>query len=160
MNPSANVSSVDGLAYFQQALSHFQEKAKDSLLNIDMDLRHTQEWLEGMYAHWQVEIRLAEEAYTQAMLELKRKKMMKIGDRAPDTTEEEKQVKKCKARLEFAEEKLDHTKHWLRAFPEAQLDYEGPGRQLKTQVENAIPTMTAFLEQRIAALEQYQKVGG
>lgn len=159
MNPSANVHNLDGLTSFQLSLQHFQEKAKDALMTIDMDLRRTQEWLEEQYSTWQAEIRKAEELLSQAMLELKRKKMMKVGDRTPDTSEEEKQVKKCKARLEFAEEKLDKTKHWLRTFPEAVLDYEGPGRQLKTQVENSLPTMMALLSQKIAALEQYQQLG-
>ena len=159
MNPSANVHSVDGLTTFQLSLQHFQEKAKDALMNIDMDLRRTQEWIEEQYSQWQAEIRKAEEDLQHAMLELKRKKMMKIGDRTPDTSDEEKRVKKCKARLEHAEDKGEKTKHWLRAFPEAQLDYEGPGRQLKTQVENAIPNMLALLAQKIAALEQYQQLG-
>ena len=93
------------------------------------------------------------------MLDLKRKKMMKIGERAADTSDEEKQVKKCRARLEYAEEKLEKTKHWLRAFPEVILDYEGPGRQLKTQVENIVPTMIAFMGNKIETLEAYQKMG-
>jgi hypothetical protein len=111
-----------------------------------------------MYGAWQTEIRLAEDALNQAMRELQRKKMMKIGERAPDTSEEEKVVKKCKARLEHAEEKSDRTKHWLRAFPEAILDYEGPARQLKTQAENGIPTMITILGNKLAALEQYQQL--
>ena len=159
MNPAANVSNVDGLVGFQQGLAHFQEKAKDSLMNIDMDLRRTKEWLSEMYSFWTAEIRKAEELYTQAMLNLKRKKMMKVGERTPDTSQEEKEARKCLARLEHAQDKLEKTKHWLRAFPEAALDYEGPARQLKTQVENVIPTMGEFLEQKIEALRSYQ-IGG
>lgn len=159
MNPSANVHNVDGLSVYLQALQYFQEKTKDALMNIDMDLRRTHEWIDEQYSAWQAEIRKAEEALSQAMLELKRKKLMKVGERTPDTSEEEKQVKKCRARLDHAEEKLEKTKTWLRAFPEAVLDYEGPGRQLKTQVENNIPTMVAFLNQKIAALESYQQLG-
>jgi len=158
MQPSANLHNVEGLAVFQQNLQHFEEKAKDSLMNIDMDLRRTQEWLEEMYGAWQTEVRLAEDALTQAMLELKRKKLMKVGDRTPDTSEEEKQVRKCKARLDHAEDKVERTKHWMRALPEAILDYEGPARQLKTQVENGIPTMLTILTNKIAALESYQQV--
>lgn len=159
MNPSANVQNLDGLSLFLLSIQHFQEKAKDALMNIDMDLRRTQDWIEEQYSHWQAEIRKAEEALTQAMLELKRKKLMRVGERAPDTSEEEKQVKRCKAWLEHAEEKAEKTKHWLRAFPDAILDYEGPGRQLKTQVENSIPLMIAVMNQKIAALEQYQQLG-
>jgi len=158
MQPTANLHNVEGLAIFQLGLQHFEEKAKDALMNIDMDLRRTQDWLEEQYGQWQTEIRLAEEALSQAILELKRKKMMKIGERTPDTAEEEKLVRKCKARLEHAEEKSERTKHWMRALPEAILDYEGPARQLKTQVENGIPTMQAILTSKIAALEQYQQI--
>src|SRR5437870_11489102 len=84
MNPSANVQSVDGLAMFQMSLQHFQEKAKDALMNIDMDLRRTQEWLDEQYSEWKAEIRKAEDALQQAKLELNRKKMMKIGERSAD----------------------------------------------------------------------------
>src|SRR4051812_2705727 len=105
MQPSANVNNVEGLATFQMSMQHFMEKAKDALLNIDMDLRRTQEWIEDMYSAWQGEQRKAEDALNQAMMEYNRKKRMKVGDRTPDTSEEEKVVKKCKARLEHAEEK-------------------------------------------------------
>jgi len=159
MHPSANVQNVDYLSMFQMSLQHFQEKAKDSLMNIDMDLRRTKDWLDDMYSEWKAEIRKAEDALQQAKLELNRKKMMKIGDRAPDTSDEEKRVKKCMARLEHAEEKLERTKHWQRSLPQEILNYEGPGRQLKTQVEGVIPTMTALLNEKIAVLEQYQKLG-
>ena len=158
MNPAANVHNVDGLTTFQLGLQHFEEKAKDALQNIDMDLRRTQEWIEDMYATWKTEVRKAEDALTQAMIELNRKKHMKIGERAPDTSEEEKQVRKCKARLEHAEEKVEKCKHWVRAFPDAVLDYEGPARQLKTQVENVMPVMITILGNKIATLEEYQQM--
>ena len=48
---------------------------------------------------------------------------------------------------------------FMRSLPQEILNYEGPGRQLKTQVENVIPTMTALLNEKIAVLEQYQKLG-
>jgi hypothetical protein len=159
MNPSANVHSVDGLSMFQMSLQHFQEKAKDALMNIDMDLRRTNEWLDDQYSEWKAEIRKAEDALQQAKLDLNRKKMMKIGERSADTSDEEKRVKKCMARLDHAEEKLERTKHWQRTLPQEVLNYEGPGRQLKTQVENVIPTMTALLNEKIAVLEQYQQLG-
>src|SRR6185295_17739419 len=62
MNPSANVQNVDYLAMFQMSLQHFQEKAKDALMNIDMDLRRTKDWLDDMYSEWKAEIRKAENA--------------------------------------------------------------------------------------------------
>src|SRR6266702_3390991 len=92
-------------------------------------------------------------------VELERKKMMKIGDRKPDTTDQEKALRRAQAWLEHAEEKLAHTRHWQRAFPDAMLDYQGPARQLQFMLEAQVPQMSAYLHQKIEALEKYQQLG-
>ena len=51
--------------------------------------RRSQDWLESQLAMWKAEIRRAEEAVVQAKNALNRKKMMRISDRPPDTTDEE-----------------------------------------------------------------------
>ena len=107
--------SRDVTAHLQDTMADLEPVIADadvvfvdnSKVNADFFLSRVKPLLEEQYGAWQTEIRLAEDALTQAMLELKRKKMMKIGERTPDTSDEEKQVKKCKARLEHAEEKLE-----------------------------------------------------
>lgn len=157
MNPSAHVTAIEGMAGFQSALLTFTEKAKEALTSVDLELRRLVDWLADQAKHWQTEIRLAENAVFEAKTELTRKKMMRIGDRKPDTTDEEKNLRRAQARLEHAEDKLAKTRHWQRAFPDAVLDYEGPARQLQFMLEAQVPRMNAYLKQKMEALEKYQR---
>src|SRR5438034_1570297 len=99
---SAQVHAVQRLADFKAALQTFTDKAKDAMSGNQMELRRTLDWLEAQLAMWKAEIRHAEDAVFQAKQELARRKMMKVGDRPPDTTFQEKELRKAKARLEYA----------------------------------------------------------
>src|ERR1022692_1702897 len=125
---SAQVHSVERLADFKAALQTFAAKAKDAMSSNAMEIRRSQEWVEGQLDLWKAEIRRAEDAVVLAKNELARKKMMRIGDRPPDTTEQEKALRKARARLAHAEEKRDHCKAWLLQLPDAVLEYDGPAR--------------------------------
>ena len=160
MNPAAHVTSIQGMADFQAALLTFAEKAKEALSTVDLELRRMLDWLADQAKHWQTEIRLAENAVFEAKNALARKKMMKIGDRRPDTTDEEKELRRAQAWLEHAQEKLARTRHWQRAFPDAMLDYQGPARQLQFMLDAQVPQMNAYLNQKIDALEKYRQTAG
>ena len=91
----------------------------------------------------------------QAKIELNQLRNQRIGDRRPDTTFQEKVLRRAQAKLEFAEEKLAATKRWQRDLPHELMNYEGPARQLQNALEGDVPRMIAFLERKIAALEAY-----
>jgi chromosome segregation ATPase len=123
-----------------------------------MELRRSQDWLESQLALWKAEIRHAEDAVFQAKSELARRKMMKVGDRPPDTTFQEKELRKAKARLAHAEDKRDRTKHWLRRLPDDIEEYDGQARPFQDVLEHDLAKMISFLEQKIVALEEYQRI--
>jgi chromosome segregation ATPase len=155
---SAQVHAVQRLADFKAALQTFTDKAKDAMSGNQMELRRSQDWLEAQLAAWKVEIRHAEDAVFQAKAELARRKMMKVGDRPPDTTFQEKELRKAQARLAYAEDKRDKTKHWLRRFPDDIEEYDGQARPFQDVLEHDLAKMIAFIEQKIAALEAYQRI--
>ena len=105
---------------------------------------------------WKTEIRRAEDAVIQAKTELARRRIIKFNDRPPDTTEQEKALRKAQARLAHAEEKRDNTKRWLRQLPDAIEEYDGQARPFSDMLEHDLVKMSLFLEQKIAALEAYQ----
>ena len=158
MNPSAHVTSIEAMADFQAGLVTFTDKAKEALGTVEMELNRVVDWLADQAKHWQTEIRQAENAVFEAKNDLARKKMMKIGDRKPDTTDEEKTLRRAQAWLEHSEEKLARTRHWQRAFPDAVGDYQGPARQLQFLLESKVPQMNAYLNQKIEALENYRRL--
>jgi hypothetical protein len=155
---AAQVHAVQRLAEFEAAVRTFTDKAKNAMSANQMEIRRAQEWLETQLALWKTEIRKAEEAVVVAKSELARKRMVKMGDRPPDTTEQEKQLRKAQARLAHAEEKRDNSKRWLRLLPEAIEEYDGIARPFNDMLEHDLVKMARFLEEKIAALEAYQQI--
>jgi hypothetical protein len=157
MGPSANVTTTTALIDFRATLCTFADQAKDALGMIDMEIRRAFAFLDEQVHHWTAAVRHAEDKVIQAKTELARRKMMRIGDRPPDTTEQEEELIKARQRLELCEEKLDTTKRWLRNLPEELKEYEGPARRLQGLLEGDLPRMAAYLEQKISALEAYMR---
>ena len=155
---SAQVHAVERLSDFKAALQMFADKAKDAMSGNQMQIRRSLDWLESQLQSWTTEIRKAEEAVFQAKQELARRKMMRISDRPPDTTAQEKELRKAQARLAHAEEKRDNTKAWLRRLPDEVDDYDGQARPFQDTLELDVVKMLTFLEQKIAALEEYRRI--
>jgi hypothetical protein len=155
---SAHVNSIQRLADFQAALNTFRDKAKSAVGSNAMELRRSQEWLESQLAFWKTEIRRAEEAVFVAKQELTRRKMMRISDRPPDTTEQEKTLRKAQARLAHAEDRRDSTKKWLIQLPDAVDEYNGYAKPFEDFVQIEMAKMLRVLEEKIAALHAYQRL--
>jgi hypothetical protein len=158
MNPSAHVTATEPLVHFQGDLASFSHEAKEALLAVEMEIQRAEGFIDDQLKYWQAYVRKAEDRVFQAKSELARRKMMRIGDRPLDCTEQEEALQKAEARLEYAEEKLAATKRWAREWPEAVREYLGPARQLTSVLEIDLPRMQVFLNQKIAALEAYAQV--
>jgi hypothetical protein len=157
---SARVRSVEALVDFKAALCTYVAAAKEALSALTIDIRRFEDWLQDQLKFWSKAVKECEEEVFLAKQELARRKMMRYGDRKPDTTDQEKALALAKARLAFAEEKLEVTRRWLRQFPEAVFEYEGPSGQLTAWLEADGPKSAAILENKIAALEAYLQIGG
>jgi hypothetical protein len=136
-------------------LCTFAEQAKDALGIIDHEIRRTFSFLDERLGEWQAAVRQTDDEVIQAKIELNQRRMQRIGDRQPDTTYQEKVLRRAEAKLEHAQEKLAATKRWLRDLPHELTTYEGPSRQLQGTLDGEVPRMVAFLEAKIAALETY-----
>jgi hypothetical protein len=155
---AAQVHAVQRLADFKASLQTFTHKAKDAMSGNAMEIRRSLDWLDAQLGLWKAEIRRAEEAVFQAKQELARRKMMKTGDRPVDTTFQEKELRKAQARLAHAEERRDNTKRWLRELPDAIEEYDGLARPFQDMLEHDLVKMVQFIEQKIVALEEYQRI--
>jgi hypothetical protein len=155
---TAQVHALQRLADFKVAVQLFADKAKDAMSSNAMEIRRSSDWLEERLSMWKAEIRRAEDAVFQAKKDLSFRRMMRVGDRPVDTTEQEKVLRRAQARLAFAEEKRDQTKAWIRKLPDAIEEYDGQARPFQDVLEHDLAKMIAFLEQKLAALEAYQKI--
>jgi hypothetical protein len=156
MNPSARVTSLEALIDFRTALAAFGGEVREALSSVDMETQRTLDWVNDQLKHWQAAVRRWEDRVFQAKSDLVRRRMLRIGDRPPDCTEQEEALELARENLAHAEEQAEKTEHWLRVvLPEALLEYQGPGGQLATTIELDLPRALAVLEHKIAALEAY-----
>jgi hypothetical protein len=155
MSQAARVLSVATLESLREALTAFADQAKDVLFAVDCEVRRTGEWLEDQLRYWQAEVRRCEDRLHEAKQELARRKIMRVGDRPPDCTEQEKAVRRAVQALEHAEEKRERTRQWVRDLPRAVTDYESRARQMMTLAEGDVPRACALLERKAEALEAY-----
>ena len=155
---AAQVHAVQCLVDFKAALQTFTDKGKDAMSSNQMEIRRALDWLDSQMQLWKGEIRRAEEAVFVARSELTRKKMMRISDRPPDTTEQEKALRKAQARLAHAEEKRDNTKTWIRNLPDAIEEYDGQARPFTDMMDHEMVKMIGILDQKVAALDAYRQI--
>jgi hypothetical protein len=154
----ARVTSVEALSDFRAQLCTFGERARDGLSSVQMEAQRMLDWIGDQEKSWQRECRRWEESVNQARAELARRRMVRIGDRAPDCTEQEDILRAALSRRDDAEEKLNKTRRWLPAFRRALDEYHGPARQLAGFLEGEQPRALALLQQKIDALEAYARL--
>ena len=158
MGEFARVTSIEALQDFRADLCTFAGQAQECLSAVQMAAQRTLDWMEEQAKYWQREVRRWDDAVAQARTELARRKMIRIGDRAPDCTEQEKILRAARLRLEEAGDKLATTRRWLPAFRRALDEYHGPARQLAGFLEGEQPRALALLQQKIDSLEEYVRL--
>jgi len=156
MQDAADVRSLDALRDFHTSMCVYRTDAMEALASIELTIRRAQDWLAEQTQFWQRAIRASEEEVFQAKQELGMRKFPGWSGRPPDTTVQEENLRKAKAKLAHAQEKLEITRRWAIKFPNQVSEaYEGPGRQLMATLESDLPRGLAMLERRIVALEEY-----
>jgi hypothetical protein len=155
---SAQVHSLDKLLDFQAALATYTHHAKEALSSIELEIRRTLDWIEQQEKVWHAEVRRAEDDVYKAKQDLARRRLVKIGDRPADTTEQEIALAKATRRLEYVEEKQANCRRWLRALPEAIKEFQGYQVNYQTVLESDVPRMNAFLDRKMDLLEEYMQL--
>lgn len=155
---AAQLHSLEKLLDFQAALATFTHHAKEALTGMEVDIRRTLQWLEQQLAFWHAEVRRAEEEVFKAKQELARRRLIRIGDRPADTTEQEIALAKAQQRLAYAEEKHAACRRWLRELPEAIDEYQAFAVNYQSILESDVPRMQAFLDRKLDLLEAYMQV--
>lgn len=159
MNASANVTSIESLGQLRAALCSFGEKAAEAVLAADAEIQRTVDWLDDQLSYWKREVRRWEDEVFRARTELSRRRMLRIGDRPPDCSEQEEALERARAALAHAEEQVEVTRRWQRLWHEAVTEYRGPVGQFKGLLEGELPRAIALLERKSETLDAYIAVG-
>ena len=82
--------------------------------------------------------------------------MAKIDGRMPDTTVQERNLRRAEQRLEYCHEKVATCRSWTAKLPKLiEETYSGPSRRLLLFLESDLVKASAQLERQVESLETY-----
>ena len=123
---SANLRSTESLKDVKTSLVKFGDQADMALTEVDMVARRVVEWLNTVQPqHWKGQIRRWEEKLTAARNSLTTKRAAGVKGERPDTTAEEKELRRCQAGLQNAQQKAAACKKWAKVVEDEIDEYRG-----------------------------------
>ncbi|MEX2091659.1 MAG: hypothetical protein WD971_03230, partial [Pirellulales bacterium] len=156
---TANVRSLEAIHTVRAALVSFRDELDQALAMIDLEMRHVLDWLEhDRPRFWRTQVRIANDAVTEARAALHRCLMYPINDERPSCYEERAELKKAEARLAYCDEKSERLRHWIREVRHEMFEYQGRISQLRDLAEIDTPQAMAILDRLLARLHEYQSI--
>jgi hypothetical protein len=156
---TANIRSTESLNDVKTSLAKFGEQADMALTEVDMVARRVVEWLTAEQPqHWKNQIRRWEEKVAAARNNLTAKRVSGIKGERPDTTLEEKELRRCEAALRNAQEKAKACKKWAKIVEDEIDEYRGRTAQLSRAIDVDIPKAMHSLDQMYASLDSYMNL--
>jgi hypothetical protein len=155
----ADVRSIDAVREWHATLANYADSLSEALAGVELEIRRAFDWLDEQRGLWQQAVRDCEEEVVRAKAELAQRKFKTWDDREPDCTVQERALRRARARLEHAEEKVETVRHWIGKLPKV-IDevYRGSGRRLLHFLEDDVPKAQSDLARRIASLEVYAEL--
>jgi hypothetical protein len=157
MADGARVDDLDVFRIFRGALLKFAQNAGQAIMNADSQAARTMTWLETeQTAYWQGQLRKRTEAVMRAQEAVRGKKLFRdSAGRIPSAVEEEKQLAKCLAAVQQAQEKISAIR---KAVPRLQKEvevYRGGISALSGALSGEIPKAVAMLDAMASRMEEY-----
>lgn len=155
MAEQAKVGSLDALEFFRASLIVFLTKARQSLDEVRDEVRRLRQWLESdQQLYWEGQIRTGRRKLDQATQELFSARLSKFTDATP----RQMAVRKARAALEHAEDRLRRTKKWNQNFDAAADPLIKRLESLRAFLDDEMPKAVTFLVQAQHTLEAYAEV--
>lgn len=156
MTTAAKVTSTDVVRLFKVALQDYEEQVRDTLAQLELDLRRGIDWIEqDRTRYWTHAVRAASDAMGEARRALERAELSIRPEDKRSCYEHKLAFEQAKARLRLAEQKVRAVRKWrvtVHQEADAFLGQLGRlGNFLDTDVQRALAT----LERLAQALDKY-----
>lgn len=156
MGHAAKITTIDAPRALANVLHQFQHEATTALEEIAQEIQRAVEWVQHDCKHYWIEqIRLSQQAVTEARVNLERRQMMTVADHRPSCYDEKKALELAKQRLALAQERLEAVRHWSYALNHAIHEYKGGVGGFVHWLESDLPRALAALDQIMTSLESY-----
>jgi len=153
MANQVRVTSLDALESLRSALIIFLTKSRRSLDDARDDARRTRQWIQhDQRFHWEGQVRQRQKKLDQVEQELLSAKLSGLRD---NLVFQQNAVRKAKAALVEAEEKLRCVKRWARDFDNAADPLLKRLEGLRQYLDFELPDAIAYLVQAQRTLEAY-----
>ena len=155
----ADVRAIDALREWLAALAIFKHDAEESLASVQLEIRRGIDWVGQQLDLWHRAAREREEVIVQAKAELAARKFPNWDGRMPDTTVQERNLRRAEARLEHAQDQVKQCRKWIGGLPRMiEETYSGAGHRLQMVIEGEVARGVADLQRRIESLERYSEL--
>ena len=159
MSASAHVRSVEAVRDFRGHLKRFGEQATDCLDSLHAQLHRMVDWLEhDRPAYWQQQVRRGFDRVAEARLSLQRCQTQAVTHHRPSCMEEKQQLARAKARLEYAQQKIEVVRRCQRLVEEEANQFRGRCGQLNHLLQRDLPRMAGLLDRILLSLEAYAAI--
>lgn len=154
----ADVRSIPALREWLAALQVYRSDAQEALFGTAQEIRRAQDWVGEQLQLWRRAARDCEEAVTQAKTELAARRFPGHDGRMPDTTLQERNLRRAQARLEHAEGRARACQAWHARLPKiVEETYSGKAHRLGLFLSDDLEKAGGDLARRIESLERYSE---
>jgi hypothetical protein len=152
----ADVRDLDALRLWHAALATYRSDLSEVIAGLRVEAGRAVEYVREQHTLWQRSLRPLDDAIVEAKAALAAKRFPDFSGRMPDTTVEERNLRRAMAAYEHAESMIRRCRHWLTELPTI-IDelFQTPVNQLMTMVDRDVPQALAQLKYRIETLERY-----
>lgn len=158
MATEAKVRSLDALESFRSSLIVYLTKARRSVEQVSEELKRTRVWvMNDQRVYWTEQLRKRSRMLDQANAELMTAKLSYFQK---NLNTQQQAVRKAKAAVEQAHEKLESVKRWNRDFDRHADPLARKLESLRHFLEHVLPEGVSQIGQLHRLLESYAEVRG
>jgi len=155
---TADVRDIPSLREWLAALQVYQHDAGEALTGIRLEIGRGEEWVRQQMDLWQRAVRVADEKVVQAKSELAARRFPNYDGKMPDTTVQERNLRRAVAWFEHCEGQVVTCRKWLVQLPKSVDEvFTGAGHRLANFLEIDVPAAVAALHRQIESLERYSE---
>ena len=155
MRRAADVRSLDALRTFRVDLAEYQNKLRQAVELLTVEIARGVGWFEEQMTHWSAEARRASEKLSEARAALSRCLLTKGEGRETSCDDERKVFEQAKARLNFAEQQIRVTKQWYLRVRHETDEFRNRVVRLVALADGDLPRALAALDAALQSLDNY-----
>jgi hypothetical protein len=162
MSKSARVTSIDALPLLASALQKFRSEGAGAVDDVAGQVRRALDWVShDQKDYWTTELRHAEDALSQAKVQLQQAlAVRRLADRSPSCDDEKRALERAKRRTETARRKLAAVHHWSIALERAADDFRRSHMQFASWIDIDVSRAVATLNKMSESLVTYISMKG